>query len=310
MSTPDIRDASEARLEPMGEEALAARLRERGTHVVQHRGRYWQETLRGLFEPVHRLARLRSAEATRPHPLCWGYRAALVEGAGANATMPVHLLSDLADYGPQRLSSNRRYHLRRAERSVRVVQVLGPRLLREEGYAVFRSAHARTQSRYRHVDSQAQFLASLQRFLDDPASLLLAGLVDGRLGGYLAGFAVGRTAYLELVDVATEVLSTHMSTGLHFAFIQACRRSAGVEEIAHSPHIPEDAALGVFKVGLGFPVVHVPSRVRLLPLVEPVLRWRKPFAHYRLTGRVSGPTAAQLAVLGAGAPGRGAGAVH
>ena len=54
--------------------------------------------------------------------------------------------------------------------------------------------------------------------------------------------------------------------------------------------IPEDAALVVFKEGIGFPVVQVPSKTWLLPVADTLIRWRKPFLHYRLTGRI-GPQA-------------------
>ena len=120
-----------------------------------------------------------------------------------------------------------------------------------------------------------------------PSAIVLAGLVDGRLGGWIAGFAVDGTAYIELVDVATEALSSHISTGLHFTFAEVCRRSDGIREIAHSPHIPEDPALVVFKEGIGFPVVQVPSRFWMVPFAESLIRRRKPFLHYRLTGSAS-----------------------
>ena len=50
---------------------------------------------------------------------------------------------------------------------------------------------------------------------------------------------------------------------------------------------PEDPALVVFKEGIGFPVVKVPSKAWLLPVADTLVRWRKPFLHYRLTGRMS-----------------------
>jgi hypothetical protein len=36
---------------------------------------------------------------------------------------------------------------------------------------------------------------------------------------------VDGTAYIEIVDLATETISTQMGTGPHFAFVEACRRS-------------------------------------------------------------------------------------
>ena len=272
----------------MTEAELAADPREPG-RIIQHRGRYWRETYRGLFEPVHPMARLSPTEATRPSRWCWGFHATLADAAvaSANASKPMHLLASLAKFGPHVLSANRRYHLRRSQREVEFVQVvdLGP--IEDEAYEVFRSAQGRTHNPFRTATSRAQFLDEMAWFVSRPSAIVLAGLIDGRLGGWIAGFAVGATAYIELVDVATRALATHISTGLHFAFAEVCRRSGGIREIAHSPHIPEDPALMVFKEGIGFPVVQVPSRFWMAPFAEIIIRRRKPFLHYRLTGSSS-----------------------
>ncbi len=270
----------------MTEAELAADPREPG-RVIRHRGRYWRETFRGLFEPIHPMARLSIAEATRPSALCWGYHATLADPESANASKPMHLLADLEGYGPDVLSANRRYHLRRSQRQVEVVQVLDLRPFEDEAYAVFRSAQARTNNPFRATRSKSEFLAEMAWFTARPSAIVVAGLLDGRLGGWIAGFAVDGTAYIEIVDIATEVLSSHISTGLHFAFAEVCRRSGGIHEIAHSPHIPEDAALATFKEGIGFPVVSVPSMFWMAPAADTLVRWRKPFLHYRLTGRLS-----------------------
>jgi hypothetical protein len=293
MSAPQFREAAEAFLVPMTEAQLASEPWEPRT-IVQHRGRYWQEAFPGLFEPIHLMARLSAEEATRPALRCWGYHATLAESsaAAANGSAPIHLLADVDSYGVESLSANRRYHLRRSQRQTRLVQLSGVGLLEREGYEVFESAQARTGNPYRTIRSKAEFLAQMEWFATRPSAIILAGLVDDRLGGWIAGYAVDDTAYIEVVDVATEVLSTHISTGLHFAFVEACRRSGTIRRVAHSPHIPEDAALARFKEGIGFPVVRVPSKVWLLPPAAPLIRWRKPFLYYRLTGSLrSGPDA-------------------
>jgi hypothetical protein len=288
LSTREIRAAAEAHLVPMTEAELASDPQE-PRRTVLHRGRYWREMFTGLFEPVHPMARLTAWEATRPSPRCWGYHAALTESstAGANSSMPMHLLVDLEGFTIDSLSSNRRYDLRRSQRQVTVVQVVGAGPLESGGYEVFRSAQARTRNPYRTARSKGAFLAELEWYISRPSAVVLAGLVDDRIGGWVAGYAVDGTAYIEIVDLATEVLSTQMGTGLYFAFVEACRRSPGIREIANSPHIPEDAALTFFKRGIGFPVVHVPSKAWLLPVANTLVRWRKPLLHYRLTGRMS-----------------------
>lgn len=288
MTTPGIRDASEAVPVPMTEAAMALQLRRAGHRVIQHRGRWWLRSARTYCQPVHSLARLSAHEASAPHPICWAYRAALAEADEdrANGSFPAHLLADVQAYDASALSSNRRYHLRRSQRLVQFVQVVSPEIMGAQGYEVFVSAQQRTKNPYRTLGSREAYLAEVAGWFGSDSKILLAGLIDGRMGGYIAGHVVDRTAYVDIVDVATESLQTHISTGLHHEFIQACRRAPQIREIMHSPHEPEDPALGVFKAGIGFPVVHVPSRVRLVPPLGQLIRRRHPFKYYRLTGKV------------------------
>jgi hypothetical protein len=65
----------------------------------------------------------------------------------------------------------------------------------------------------------------MEWYTSRPSAIVLAGLVDDRIGGWIAGYAVDGTAYIEIVDLATEAQSTQIGTGLHFAFVEACRRS-------------------------------------------------------------------------------------
>jgi hypothetical protein len=49
-----------------------------------------------------------------------------------------------------------------------------------------------------------------------------------------------------------------------------------IREIAYGLHTPEDLPLAEFKTSLGFPAVHVPSRVKINPLVAPLVRRLNP----------------------------------
>ncbi len=119
--------------------------------------------------------------------------------------------------------------------------------------------------------------------------LVLAGMVDGRLGAYLSGVACGQTAYIDQVSIATEVLSTSIGTGLVFEFVEACRRGGFIREIVYGLHTPEDSSLCSFKDALGFPVRHVHSKVWMNPLAEKFIQMRYPHRYYRLRGKPAKP---------------------
>ncbi len=291
------RDVSEAMLQPFTEQELVDELREGGSKVEQHRGRPWLVSSRGLYTGIHLGARFSAEEAKRPSPRALAYRVVLTDAdaARANASLPAHILTNVADFSSAQLSSNRRYHLRRCRKNVQIVQVMDMALMADEGYDVFVSAQERTRVSYREMWSRDTFVKRRSKWVDADRRITLAGLIDGRVSGYLSGYAVDSTAYLEIVDIATDALKTHVSTCLHVAFVELCQRSPGITEIVHSQHIPEDKALGTYKSGVGFPVVRLPVRLSLPPMVGPLLRWRRPFVHYRLTGQENAAVRAAVA---------------
>ncbi|WP_223757527.1 hypothetical protein [Myxococcus sp. RHSTA-1-4] len=285
MSNPHVRDASEAVFSVLTEAELAKRRSEEGVRVIQHGGHFWEEAgAPGFFQPVHLLARLRPDEATRPTPLSWGYRAALTpESAGAaNGSVPIERLKDLASYDVSSLSANRRNKLRKCQRLVRVVQLTGPELLLEQGHEIAVEALSRT--RHRKPPSREDYVAEVKRYFQGNHWCVLAGLVDGRLGGFLTGYAVDGIAYGSSAYYATWALPTNISTGLVFEFAQLCRRSGKVQMLVGGLHSREVPQLSQFKDDLGFVVDPIPIRWDMNVLAQAFIRWRRPHAYYRLTG--------------------------
>jgi hypothetical protein len=282
--TGDARPASAAVVRSMTEEELAGWRLARGERVVERAGRYWRMSRPGFWEPVHWLARLRADEARRPAP-CLGFRAVLAPGCEEVATgeLPAHVLGPVPGWGPHLLSRNRRQRLRKAMRSVELVELTSPALLEEQGHDVLVSSLARTKAG--GAATREAYVRSLARDGIGGPLTFLAGLVDGRLAGYLGGWAVSGTAYFQRLHIHTGALATQVGTALVFAFVEACQRGGDVQEVVNGLHVPEDERLCVYKEGIGFPVRRYPARVWLLPGVLPLLRRARPQASYRLTGR-------------------------
>ncbi|RKH37438.1 hypothetical protein [Corallococcus sicarius] len=290
LSLPQLRDSDEARFSCLTERELAERRREEGALVISHRGRYWEQSgAPGYFQPVHLLSRLAPPEATFPSMLCWGFRAALTPETAheANGTLPVVRLKDLDSYDTSRLSSNRRNKLRKAQRLVRIVQLTGPALLLEQGYGVVRDALART--RHKRTPTQEEYFRNARKYFLNDHWCVLAGLIDGKLGGYMDGYVVDGVAYGVSAYYATWALPANISTGLSYEFAQVCRRLPGVRTLVGGLHAPEATQLGQFKDDLGYIVDPVPIRWGMNPLAQALIRWRRPHAYYRLTGRALAP---------------------
>ena len=103
--------------------------------------------------------------------------------------MPVHLLFDAQRFDEGMLSRNRRSDLRRSRRLVDFRRLDTPALLLEQGYDVFSSAVRRLG--YRRPLSGPQYRRSVERRARHGRRMFIAGLVDGRLRGYLDSYAVG-----------------------------------------------------------------------------------------------------------------------
>ena len=285
MCNTQLQDVSKAVLTSMTEAELANWYRQRGEQVIYHRDRYWRETPIGFYQPLHWMARLSEREATCPGRLHWGFRASLCDddAESANGSLPVHLLSNVKDYDFNNLGSKCRNNLRKCRKLVKIVQLTEPEILQQQGYETLCSALTRTA--HTKIPSKAKYLKNIADYFS-PGCLVLAGLIGNKLGGYLTGCAINETAYLNDRIVATEALTTDISSGLTFEFVQACRQSGQIREVVSGIHTPQNPGLCEFKEKMGFPVKHIPCKVNINPLVEQFIHWRYPLQYYYLTGRV------------------------
>lgn len=285
MTYLETRDHQETRFPPTTAAQLAAWRKARGNKVLERQGGYWVETAKGFYQSIHWLARMPIDLVGRPSPFCWGYRATLDEQSAihSNATMPVHLLSRVSDYDMGSLTSRQRNKLRNSLKQVEIVELTGPELLFEQGHPVFSSAVQRTG--YGLLVSLPCYRENVRNFYQYNYGIVIAGLIKGRLAGYITAYSVDSTAYIEDVYIRTEDLNTNISLGLFYAISQACRRSEQITELVHGLHTPENASLCRHKEGLGFEVVHIPSRVWFFPKTGNLVRKVKPNTYYRLTGR-------------------------
>jgi hypothetical protein len=284
MSYPGTRSGSKAELRVLSEDELAAWRRAKGMRLVRQRGRWWEEVKPGFYQAIHWMARQRLGEIERPTAFCWGFRTTLhdEDAAAANGWLPVHLLSDLGRYDFDKIPSKLRNKLRKCWKTNEIVEVIEPTVLGDQGYEVRCSVHQRTGMW--QPPSKEEYVAGLDDYLGNPCRLVLAGLCEGRLRGYLDAFAVDGTAYIDHLYVHSAALQTEVGTGLVFEFVQACRRSGLVREIVYGLDVPSDQSLKQYKEKMGFPVVKVPTRHWLLQPARTIIRWWRPEVYYRLTG--------------------------
>jgi hypothetical protein len=264
--------------------ALAAMRAKEGDSIVLRGSCYWRAVYPGFYQPIHLLARIPASEVRRPVRLCWGFRAALApeDAHLANATLPVHLLTGVQNFHEEGLSRNRRSDLRRCRRLVEIRRLDDPSLLLEQGHGVFMSA-ARRLGYWKPLSERAYRERVLRRAAYGPR-LLVAGLIGGRLRGYIDSYVVGDVLYNDEIFVSTSALRTGIGTGLYVETLETAARAASIRDVCNSLHRPHDVDLCRFKQGLGFRVVPVPAHAQIRPAMRAFLCARRPELYYRLTG--------------------------
>jgi hypothetical protein len=280
------RDLCEATVAPMTEGQFAERQRSEGHRVIKAHGRYWQPALPGFYDGLHWLARHSLDEVARPAACCWGYRAVLrdEDAHGATGALPAYVITDVAGYELDRLPPRTRRDIRAVERNgVRIVWLVGPDLLIEQGYEVVMSWLGRT--RHRAPESRDEYVKAVTRNVRDRTRLVLAGIREGRLLGCSTSWIVGRTGYVWTVHLSDEALKYHLSSALWYETAQVLRRTGAVQEICGGLALPERSALDDYKARLGYEYVRLPTKVWLLPGVSQLLKARYPNEYYRLTGQ-------------------------
>ena len=270
-------------------EAEFAEMRiEEGARVVERHGRYWVETFRGFYQPVHQLAEHPLADVRRPTARCWGYRSVLPSEDAhlANGAYPVHLLDNLPGFTVDAFEESRRRDLRRCRSQVEIIRARDPEIFLRNGWDVYASTKERVHTGA--AVTRSEYVAEIERRAVDPRRLLVAGLIDGRLAGYLESYAVDGILYGRDLYVATEAMKTGIATGLYLDTFEIGVRSGLAQRLCLGPELRERPGLAFFKKTMGVGVVRLPIRVDIPAPIRTVMRRLRPAAFYRITGQEAG----------------------
>lgn len=265
--------------------------------AVEYKGRFWRpaDASKGLiFIPVNPLAVIKPEEAGFPVAASLGYRAT-VDGIEPNAVSYLHIMRDLESFSIDKIPNK---YMRRDLRAVirdPNVSVFrptpeNPGLLVEQGAQLHASSSAVQEYSPFGRHTRQAFEAGLETSGFNSGNLLiLAGLVEGNLAGYVTGLAVDNTAIAEMLVVGDSYKSTNVGTRLMYAFIEACQRTEGIDQIYNWRVEPSKPGISQYKERLGFSATEVPATVVLRPginsLFQFAVRKVRPEVYKRLYGQ-------------------------
>lgn len=263
---------------------VAEDYRAAGRRVIEAHGTQWVEIRPGFYEPPHRMLRLSIAQAKRPTPLCWGYRIALnpEDSDHANGFIPMHLLENFEHYDETVLPAKRRRQLVKSRSQIRLVWLPEPGPLVDQGHEIVRSFYQRVG--LRKLPSLERFQTSIREQYQRGSRETIAAMVGETMAGFITFSAIGSTAYLHSVCIASEYLPLNIGTALAYEVVQVCRRTEGIREISYGLEFPADPNLGRFKENMGFLVKRIPIRHEIPSIMLTLLHRFSPHRYYRLVG--------------------------
>ncbi|MBN2411466.1 hypothetical protein JXQ31_07220 [candidate division KSB1 bacterium] len=277
----------ESKLVPANINEFAEWKRSLGQKIIYKNGIYWEELRAGFFQPIHLLMRLNKSQIKTPAPLYWGIRSGLNEEEknDANGSILYHTFPDFKTFGFHSFSKNRRKNIRKCFNTAEIIEVRDGQLLKDQGYDVVYSSLSRT--RHRKIPQRDAYLKGCTAYINngDNSRMVLAGLVNGKLGGYLEICSVEGIVYVQTLFMATDAMKYCISAGLFYTIYMICQKSESVTEMAIGQPVTDDDNLNVFKKSMGQIVKSIPAWYKIIFPIKPILKLKYPDKYYRLTGQ-------------------------
>jgi acetyltransferase (GNAT) family protein len=253
-----------------------------GARVSDFKGQYWVANGRGLWSPVDELAVLDRASIGWPSSRALAYRAVVGDPADSNAWVPFELVPDLSSYSEKRLTKNRRREIRRSLEVDEYRVMTDPELLLRDGWEVV--SGAATISGQKIAKSKYAYRKGIERrFATDP-QLVIAGVHQGELGGYILAHAIGHHASLTEIYVAPWARRSHLGSGLYWLALSELAKVSGLEAAYLGMWFPEKPTLGFFKRSLGARIVDRPTYGKMRAPFGLALQRLRPNTYIRFGG--------------------------
>lgn len=276
-----IADLGVAPTRAVTESELAELAVAEGALVREHRGHYWRcQRTRGFWHPVARMLRLAEGELGPPSRIGSGHRSFVADPSLANTTIPMMMLPDLHGYDAGRLTPTRRSEVRGALRRNEFRQLTDTELLAEQGWEV--SCQFRERTGQPTARDRASYLAMASAQMARGFGVI-AGLRDGRLGGYISYHHTAQTGYLHSVVLSDAGLSWDIGSGLYWLVLRSLAQVPRLEEVFAGLWWPSAPTIAAYKSTFGVRAVSLPAHAHLAPGLAPLLR-RDPVFYANIGG--------------------------
>jgi hypothetical protein len=248
-------------------------------------GIWWYQVKPGFCWPVDLYA------AIDPSRTCpsWsrsfiGYQFLAPDSAQANCSLVVNTLQNLPEYGPARLSKDRRKKIRKGLKLCQIEILTKPEdLVFEACRAIWADLSRRTG--WKRPLARSIFHNQWRLLLQCPGTtiLLARDAETGQIVGFYIVKVIGDTAYGDTISVPTDKLTLNVNDALRYSFLINAGKIPGIRRACAAIRSTL-SGLETFKSSIGFTAEPYPAHLVLRPGVTVLMKTLFRKQYDRMTG--------------------------
>lgn len=245
-----------------------------GTSVVKVGSQWWREIRPYFYRPLPWFHEFDPKNVTPPASShIGGYQHLVAEGSAHNSNIKVLLFQSPQSYSADKLSSNDRYHLRRAMKSFHLKPITDLAMFIDHGHEVYLSFYNRTQYSYRKDRVEKRNFAGWAETLFRFPKVQVCGAFSGAdvLMSVSVAYVVEHVLFTATFFSRSEALGEYVSD----LMLHSLRERAAQDEsirLVYASMAGMERGLDEFYLRRGAQIVAKPAMLRMNPVIRVALK--------------------------------------
>ncbi len=277
-------------MQSMSADEFASLEKALGVNVLKVGSTWWREVRPYFFRPLPWFREFQPEDVTPPATAhIGGFQHLVPEGVKHNSMLKVLLFQSPQTYSLEKLSSNDRYHVRRAMRSFEVRQISDLAMFIDNGHEVYVSFYNRTRYQYKKERLDKRHFAAWAETLFRFPKVQVCGAFSGEeLMSVSVSYVVDHVLFTATFFSKSEALSEYVSDLMLHALRQRAADD-GTIRMVYASMAGMERGLDEFYLRRGAQIISRPAVLRMNPVVLAALRTFKKQEFHKL-GFVESPS--------------------